>query len=313
MLWHRPLLIVNPKAGRIGSERPWVRCVQSLCADRNVPLHIKTVAETHDTYAWASHAAKDNHDLLIVAGGDGTMNQAVTGLKRGGELPVVLLPTGSGNVLAKTLGIPLKPTHGLAMLEQPSFRSIDLGFSPSHQRYLLQGAAIGPGSELFQDATQHVKNLIGFPAYFVAALKHVVLVRTGRFHCTLDGNDSDVATQALVITNTDIPGLHLLTGRAAVTVDDGVLDVLVLQHNSVFDLLRVLRQTLAHPEEQLDTIFYKQAKNIVVRTDHPVPMTLDGEVLHGSYLELTTLPKALRIVVPARTRTHKQLPRWLFW
>ncbi len=304
-------MIVNPMAGRIGSERPAVRRAQQYYAGQNIPLALRTVAKPNDTYEWASHAARNGHDLLIVAGGDGTMNQAVTGLKRGGELPVAIFPTGSGNVLAKTLGIPLKPEHAVATLDRAITRWIDLGFSPSHQRYLLQGAAIGPGSRLFQDVTQRIKNLIGFPAYFVAALKHAVFVRTQRFQCTFDGNDIEVATQALIITNTDIPALHLLTGRATVTVDDGQLDVIILQHNSIFDVLSVVRKSLTHPEEPIDAVVYKKAKNIRIRANRPMPITLDGEVLQGSYLEVLTLPKALSIVVPARTIKKRILPHWM--
>lgn len=311
MFSKRPFLIVNPMAGRIGSERPAVQCAQQYFAQQDIPLAIRTVARPNDTYEWACHAARNGHDVLIVAGGDGTINQAVAGLKRGGDLPLEILPSGTGNVLAKTLGIPSKPKHILSMLEQSTVRRIDLGFSPSHQRYLLQGAAIGPGSQLFQDVTQRIKNLVGFPAYFVAALKQAVFVRTQRFQCTFDGNDIDVATQALIITNTDIPALHLLAGHATVMVDDGQLDVIILQHNSIFDVLSVVRKSLTHPEEPIDAVVYKKAKHITVRTNRPMPITLDGEVLRGSYLEITTLPKALSIVVPARTTHRRMLPHWM--
>ncbi len=311
MQWHTPLAIINPMAGRIGSERAAVRALKTLCEQKGSMLTLRIVEHPHDARTWASRARTEGHDVVIVGGGDGTLNETVTGLRQGGELPIGILPTGSGNVLAHALGIP-SGARAVAEFSQGTVRWIDLGYASSHDRYLVQGAAIGYGSKLFEDATQRFKNLLGYPAYVVAALRHVLFVRTAKFRCTFDGTTDEVATQILVIMNTDIPGLHLLMSGLPVRVDDGLLDVVSFRYSHTREMLQHMLQTARSPRRTDDLFTHRQTRNLAITTDDQVPITIDGEVLSGSTLTMTVLPKALPVVAPRFPVRRFRLPQWLF-
>lgn len=305
MTWKAPLLIVNPKAGRNGSERDAVRAMQNHFGQS---LTVKTVAELSDTRQWAAAANKNGHDLLVIAGGDGTINEAVTGMKQGGMLPLGILPTGSGNLLAQELGLPHNIAKAASVLAHGTEHAIDIGFSPSHQQYIVNAAAIGFGSQLFEDANQGLKNILGYPAYLVAALKHIFTIRKSRFLCQFDEHGVALFTQVLIIANSNLASIRFVNFGNNVTIDDGLLDVMAFGHNHIGDMASIVGTMMLHPGELPDRMSHHQAATIQIRTRETVPMTIDGETFHGSYLEVIALPRALTVIVPSRERKKRSVP-----
>lgn len=299
MTLHKALAIINPKAGRHGSEKDVARELQKQCTPLGIDLAIRMVEKEDDARTWAASAGADGCDVVIVAGGDGTINETVVGLRSGGNLPIAIIPTGSANLLAMELGIPANVPKAVAIALKGEIQHIDLAYCASHKRYLLNAAAIGYASKVFEDAKQHYKNVFGFPAYLFAGFKNIFSVKAHRFFCTIDDREEPIKAQMVVIANNNLAGLRLVNLGPKVLYNDGKLDLIAFDHKNAVAIARLMADMMLNPTTPKPQLRYFQARTIEVRTKFQQPITIDGEVFRGKYFQATILPGGLSVVVPA--------------
>ena len=234
-------------------------------------------------------------DLVILGGGDGTMNAAAEALVETG-LPLAILPLGTANDLARSLGLPLDPLAAARFIPTAAPQPVDLGWVNGH--YYFNVASIGFSAELAGELTSEAKKRFGVFGYAVAAVR--VLRRVRPFGVTIehDGTVEKVTTIQVSVGN----GRHYgggMTVEETATVDDGKLDFYSLEVAHWWRLLMLLPALRKGTQGKAADVRAFSTTEIVVKTKKPRPVNTDGELSTYTPAHFKVLPKAVRIISPA--------------
>lgn len=259
------------------------------------PLWLATTADDPGG-GMCSHAVREECDVVFVAGGDGTVMAAVTALA-GGETPLAILPSGTGNLLARNLGLPLGDEEA-ALRIGVSGRTMRIDVGVCEDRKFAVMAGLGLDAAIMRDAPEGLKKAVGWPAYVVSAGKHL-RGRGIRVAVTIDERETvNRRVRSVVVGNVGKlqAGIPLLPDARA---DDGYLDVVLIAPRNVADWVRVSGRVLRRtdvPDRKMERF---RARHVLIETTRPEPRQLDGDVISDSdRMEISLEPKALPVRVP---------------
>lgn len=306
------VLIANASASSV-TTRTRVVIQKALSADHDVEL-AETSRRGHATRI-ARGAVAEGVDLVVVLGGDGTLNEAANGVAGSGTA-LAPLPGGSTNVFARTLGLPEDPVHATAVtleaIEAGSLRSVGLG--SANGRYFLFHAGIGYDAAVVEQVERrgHLKRWAGHPLFAFSAvdtwLRHYDR-STPHFQASIQRNDHDEAAPAIdgyfaIALNTD-PYTYLGTtpfSVAPAATLDTPMSVVVVKSLKPHTLGLLALRTLRSSEGVATSRSVEVAHGVTsTRISHetPFPYQLDGDYLGEiSELDLRWEPDVLRLVVP---------------
>jgi diacylglycerol kinase (ATP) len=287
----RALFLANPSASRgnasgVAAEqlrRAGIHLVEATFADG-------PVAETI-----ARHAA--DIDAVIVAGGDGSINAAAAGLVAH-QLPLGIVPLGTANDLARTLGIRLDLGAACATIAAGLRRRIDVG--TANDRYFFNVASIGVSARIARALHGRRKRIFGPLAYAMAALQ--VLSRARAIHVDIEMADGrKLVTRAMLVSvgNGRRYG-GMLTVHATAELDDGILDLVVVQLDRWWRFFPLLPAMLRGRYKDRHPVKAFKVTGAEVRTHAPHSVDLDGEVLLKTPVRFGLLPLAVEVFAPAR-------------
>jgi diacylglycerol kinase (ATP) len=295
-------LIHNPTAGPWDVRRSLKR-VQSSLKRRGWSVQLQLTEKPGDAIALARAAAQDNYDVAIVAGGDGTINEAVNGLI-GTETALGVLPVGTGNMWAKQLGIPtytltnpLRLHEAAAGLAEGKIRVVDVG--RMNDRYFLCWAGIGLDAQVTaeMEPRQRRTKRLGVLPYAIAAVLVARDFKGVRTRVSLDGGMVRGRTLLILVSNIQ-QYMGMLNVAREARMDDGLLDVFVFKGlgfpYAVYHLLKIISQRCL----QDPRIVHRQARHIEVWTEPITPVHVDGDPIGTTPVTLEAVPLALRVLVP---------------
>ncbi len=235
--------------------------------------------------------------VVFVSGGDGTVGRVAAALA-GTPAALAVLPSGTGNLLARNLGLPRGTVAAARLATRGARRRIDLGEVDG--RVFTVAAGIGFDAQVLAITSPRAKRWLGWPAYVLAAMGHL---REPRFTVavTLDGAET-LARQVrsvLVVNVGRLPGgLHLVPRARP---DDGRLDVALIDPRGTRDWLRLVA-ALARRRPRAPSVTLLRAGRVEVVAERPQPRQADGEPLPPSdRLTVTVRPRALTICVDPAT------------
>jgi diacylglycerol kinase (ATP) len=253
----------------------------------------------------AVEAAQDwREGLLIVAGGDGTINDAVNGLGRAGfpeDVTLGILPAGTGNDLAATLEIPVDADLAEGVIRQNRVRTLDVARVRSTgigERFFINVATGGLGAEISDANEGELKERWGKLSYLRASLEVAKDFDVRELTLYLDGEKREVRAVNVVVGNCRYAGGGWLAAPKA-NPEDGLLDVVIIETLGLADVLQLAPQSLAR-SDYLDKegVFSARAKEIRVETQPPgLEFTADGEVIGDEPAEFSVIPQALKVIV----------------
>jgi YegS/Rv2252/BmrU family lipid kinase len=233
-------------------------------------------------------------DLVIVCGGDGSMNAAAEGLLRTG-LPMGIVPLGTANDLARTLDIPSVDVAAKAIIDGRT-AAIDIG-EVNHKPF-FNVASIGLSADLARDLDREVKRRWGRFGYAIAAAR--VLAAGGTFHAEIVGETGSVRVETLQIS---VGNGRFYGGGAVVrddaSITDGRLDLYSLEHAHVWRLLFLLGSFRRGTHGMWDDVRVERGTEFEIRTRRPRPVNADGELVTTTPARFTVRPKAIMVFVPA--------------
>jgi len=264
-------VIYNPISG-MGSAIRKIAALKSGLERRGLQVELAGTAHRGDAMALAS-SLKPDTSLLIVVGGDGTLNEVINGL--GPDSPdVAVLPTGTGNVMAKELGLP-KDIDGICrMVARGGSRSLDVATLGS-RRFLLV-ASIGFDAQVTLIMSSERKGCIGLHSYIGPVIRTLLRYRPPRLHVEIDGGRTSRVGSLVIISNVSSYGGPLLVAPHAVP-DDGLLDICVFKGNTRSGILRYFWGAWWGRVGMLDDVEYLRAREITVTSDRKVPVQVDGD------------------------------------
>ncbi|MDQ3965350.1 MAG: diacylglycerol kinase family lipid kinase [Actinomycetota bacterium] len=256
----------------------------------------------------ATEAAKEWHDgLLIVAGGDGTVNDVINGLGKAGfpeGVTLALLPAGTGNDLAAALAIPEDPDEAEDVIRQNRVRTLDVARVRSKgvgERFFINVATGGIGAEISEANYEELKSRWGKLSYFRASLEVARDFDVKEVTLYLDGDKRKVRAINVAIGNCRYAGGGWPAAPKA-NPEDGLLDVVVIQDVGLKEVLALAPAALTR-SNYLDKegVFFARAREVRVETQPPgLEFTVDGEVIGNEPAEFVVVPRALKVIVGPR-------------
>jgi lipid kinase YegS len=256
---------------------------------------VRVTSEQGDARRFVAEAGEV--DLVIAAGGDGTLNEVVHGLM---ELPMAarpalgVVPLGTANDFAKGCGIPLDPDEALALCMEGTAAPVDVGKANEH--WFLNAATIGFGAEITATTPPELKHLLGPAAYAVMGAILATNLHHYRGRLTLPDREITGSGPVAVVGNGRQAGGGLqVTPRAR--VDDGLLDIFTVRDIPALALLTAARE-LQELSPDGEYINYWQTPWAEVHTEEAIPVNLDGEPMQFSSVRYEAVPRAIRFIVP---------------
>ncbi len=247
----------------------------------------------------AEQALEAEVDLVLVAGGDGTV-RVVCGALANSEVTMAILPSGTGNLLAGNLKIPFDTERALDVALRGKMTTIDIlrvNDSRRDVQYAAVMCGVGADAAVLNDTNEELKNQIGVAAYVIAGLNHV---KARPFHArvTMDDDEPLVRDASLVMVG-NVSDLQAgLTLMPAASASDGVLDVLIASPKNQVELTQMVSAVLAQSKEPA-TMDRRTGERVRIQLRDEELYELDGDVI-GKTTDLTfeVLPAALRVKVP---------------
>lgn len=287
----RALFIVNPHArqGLVPAQ-----AVRERLVDGGLTLIDAPVPEGRSVTDVIRERVEEA-DLAIVGGGDGTLNAAAEGLVDTG-LPLGILPLGTANDLARTLGIPPDPMQAAEVILNTPARRIDLGEVNGHLFFNV--ASIGFSAELAEELTAESKRRWGKLGYGVAAARLLKRMRLFTAFIEHDGVIDKVRTVQVSVGN----GRHYgggLTVAESATADDGKLDFYSLEVDHWWKLLALAPALRRGTHGRWQDVRTFRTTALTVRTSRPRPINTDGELSTWTPAVFRIRPAAVLVHAPS--------------
>ena len=290
------LLIVNPRAGKTKSRAPLFDAVSTF-SDAGYLVRVRMTAARGDATRFAVEEGAE-YDVVVCSGGDGTLNETLTGLLELEERPPVgYLPSGSTNDFAASLKIPGNPLTAARRIVESEGRVLDIG--RFQDRYFVYVASFGAFTKSSYAASQSAKNALGHFAYILEGMKDLNTLRPYQVKVTADGEVFDGEWLfGAVCNSTSIGGLMKLDPEKVV-LDDGRFELLLIPSpKTPLDLQNLLMALLSQQYDQGGLIFRHVSHVTVETADEGLNWSLDGEYAPaGPVVELSNLQGALRILL----------------
>lgn len=290
----RARLIYNPTSGREEMKRRLPDILQRLERGGLETSTHATTGEGDATLAAADAVAR-GFDVIIAAGGDGTLYEVINGMaEKEHRPPLGILPLGTTNDFARAMSIPKNWEAACDIITKGYDRIIDLG--KANHRYFINIAGGGSLTELTYEVPSRLKTMLGQLAYYMKGLEKLPRLRPIELYIKADGQDLHEEVMIFLITNTNsVAGFEKLCPDA--TIDDGYMDVIIIKKCNLVELIRVA--TLAQRGEHLNDphVMHFKTKHIQITSPDYTQLNLDGEfggTLPGVF---SVLPSHLRILV----------------
>lgn len=295
MKQRRLLMIVNPRAGKNKSRGPLFDAAAVL-SQAGYLISIHNTAAPGDA---AETAAREggSYDAVVAVGGDGTLNEVVSGLTRLRKPPLLgYLPQGSTNDFAASLRISGRPAEAAAAIARNVPRQLDAGLW--NDRSFIYVASFGAFSRASYTAPQAAKNALGHFAYILEGMKDLSTLRPYQVRLTADGEvlDGEYLFGA-VCNSTSIGGLMKLNPERVV-LDDGLFEMLLIPNPKTAADLQNLVHALLNQEYGSEGLVFRHVSSIHLETEEDLPWSLDGEYAPSARLvEIKNRRQALTMLL----------------
>lgn len=236
----------------------------------------------------------ENLDMVIIGGGDGTLNGIINSLVES-KLPLGILPLGTANDLARTLNIPLAIADACQVIAQGHRKAIDLGRVNDH--YFFNVASVGVSVEITQKLTRGAKRRWGILAYGLTALK--VIAQTRPFHATItvDGESRRVKTLQIAVGNGCYYGGGMMIANDAL-IDDQRLDIYSLEVEHWWQIFPLIYHLPQGRQELLPWVRTLRGRSVEILTNKSRKINTDGEIMTETPAIFSVVPQAIEVFVP---------------
>lgn len=305
----RPFVILNPVAGTSDPQQVVHALTHYFGAD-GYGIYRTTGAADEDLRRVVHEALRAGHDYVLAAGGDGTVTAAADALV-GADVPLAIIPTGSGNALARDLHIPPTAMEACALLTGPhALRPIDALLV--NGRYFVLRLGLGFEARVIQQTERGIKRLVGALGYYWTALRKALRWNAFTLTVTVDGREHIVQHVDLTaVVNSAIlgaPGMDLRWG-AHVHPDDGRVEVCIVREKPLLAYPRLAWLALRNQAQRdEDTLYLPACREIILQTSTPQLVHGDGEIIGYTPLRAEVVPRAVRVAVPVVDEATPRTP-----
>ncbi|MGT2933755.1 diacylglycerol/lipid kinase family protein [Streptococcus catagoni] len=287
------VLIVNPSAG--GEEaKTYQKAAQDKLASYFDQVEVKYTKKAGDAKNFAKKAAQDHYHSVFVMGGDGTVNEGVSGIAEEDYRPHFgFFPLGTVNDLARALDIPLDPKEAIETMLLDQTHPLDIGKVNDH--YFTNIVAIGNIPESLIDVEVEDKTKLGPLAYLISAVQNLLSNTSYEFQLAYDGKKERMESSLILIALTNsIGGMNQFTPHAQ--TNDGYLHLVITQDKNVKESLAALPNLFSKNGKSDEKVSYKKLSKVTIAVkDAELQTNTDGD--KGDYLPITVevLPQHIEV------------------
>lgn len=290
----KTVIICNPSAGSV-DDREAIRAQ----LERYPGAKVRFTESKGDGTRLAREAVDEGFETVIAAGGDGTLNRVLNGIApHADRVRIGLIPLGTGNDFAKMLELPDEIEECIDELKSGHVRAIDMvRVTAETVRYFVNVSAGGFSGTVNEKMTPEIKKSWGPLAYLRCAAEALPEMRAYRAEVALDESD----TLALDLYNVVVANGRYVAGGTLIapeaSIDDGLLDVVLVPKNDAVDLALVAVQMAAGKHLKSEGVIFRRAAKVGVKSEPGMWFNVDGELIGNQPAVFEVMPRALQVLV----------------
>lgn len=292
------LIVYNPKSGNAQQGDLIRSALETYFAPPDWSFEVYEITGEDDVSAICRKACEKDYALVVAAGGDGTVLSVANGLIHS-EIPLGIVPLGTGNDLARVLSVPLKLDDAIQLLAG-EHDTIEIDALKVGDRYFFSNVSVGISPVAMKKTPPEQKKRFGLLAYLWTTFKHADIFHLHPYTITIDGQSRRIRASEVLISNpTMLEGPAQLFGQPE-TVQDGQLETYLLTARTVGDYLSLLWNLIRQAGPSTGRLHHWVGKqNIRIETlGTPQLVQADGEVIGHTPVEVEMVPKALHVILP---------------
>ena len=293
----RLLLVVNPRSGKAKMKTELLKVVEILSLD-GYAVEVYPTKSAGDATVKASALKSKDYDLIVVCGGDGTLNEVITGLMTANaDIPIGYIPSGTLNEWSTGLGISKNIQKAAKDILTGQEQTLDIG--RFEERYFSYTASFGAFTEASYTTPQDVKNVLGQAAYVFEGVKSLGNIKPIHLKFVADGREIEGDFLFGAISNSMSVGGIVKFDSNEVALNDGYFEVLLIRNPDNILKLQPMIDGILKKELNREGMEFFKTKEITVYSENPVSWTLDGEYAAGrDIIKISNIHNAVRFMVP---------------
>ncbi len=292
LLSERVLLVTNPAARRAAALLPAVR---RAFRDAGVECDLApTERPGHAAELAAEHSGA--YSAIYVLGGDGTAMEVLGALAYSG-VPVGIVPGGTGNLVARSLGIPLDVGRAVKALVRGRTTTMDLGVTGLGRHFAFSVGA-GVDARMIAETDPRFKRTFGTAAYALTAIRAALSPRFFRVRAVVDGHVEERDAAAVMVANSGGVLNDLVSLGPGIRSDDGLLDLCIFSPTGGAQAAVVGWRLFAKRFDEHPAMFYRAGREFSIECDPPQIYQADGEILGDTPFEARVEVGAATVIVP---------------
>lgn len=291
----KAFIIVNPAAGQ---GTPNLKQFNKLFQKAGWIWNMEVTQAYGDGRAAAQRAVAQGYSVVAAYGGDGTVMDVAAGLA-GTDIPLAILPGGTGNSVALEMGVPILLHEALRLIvhEPHTVRCIDVGWANGNPFLLRLG--IGFEALAVQVADRSAKDRWGLLAYVMGTLAALNRSQMSNYRIEVDGKVEETEGLACTIANAATIGIPGLVISPSVRMDDGLLDLFLMRKGDLNEFTS-LAASLVSPQTVANPLPHWSGREITISADPPQSVEADGDVITRTPLNVVVQKQGLGVIVPSR-------------
>ncbi|SJZ37868.1 diacylglycerol/lipid kinase family protein [Selenihalanaerobacter shriftii] len=288
--------IVNPYSGRGRGEKA-IKIIKEELNSEDIDFDIQTTTAPKEAITLAKYAVNQGYNKIVAVGGDGTLNEVITGiLQSDPPYPKLgLIAAGTGNNFARSIDLPLNLKKACHKILSSNEMKMDIG--QVNDRFFINSVGIGFNSIVANEANQNFKHLHGTLVYMLAALKVMPEYKSVDLEITLNTGELIKGKYLLLVIGNGKIYSKTLDLIPEFGINDGYLDLCLIAEMSKAELMTKLPYFLTTQHQDLDQVLIKKIKEAKIKLKNTDQFHIDGEILHGNELKINILPQILRVII----------------
>lgn len=287
------LFIVNPVAGKknIGKITSHI---QEVMEKNNCTYEIKKTEKVGDAEVFAQEAKNKDYSTIVSVGGDGTLHEVVNGML-GGVKKLGVVPTGTGNDFARSLGIPMDIKQSIEVLVKRNFIKADIG--RLNGNCFVNFCSIGLDALIAEEANKIKKYFSSTYAYIIGVVKGLARFKSIKVELVIDGKKYEEEIMLAAICNGAYYGGGMKIAPDA-EIDDGLFDICVVRKMSKLKLLFLFPSIFTGKHVSYDEVKMYRGKDVQVLSKDKFNVNADGEIVSNRPIRMQMLENEIEVIVP---------------
>jgi diacylglycerol kinase (ATP) len=293
-------IIINPVAGT-GKQRKAARLLETQLNRERFDADVVYTEYHRHAHELAKEAVALKYDAVVIVGGDGSINEVGSALA-GTDVALGIIPAGSGNGLAGSLGVPLKINRAIENINRYHLRTIDTGTANGIPFMNVAGV----GFDAYVANKFHKAKMRGLWKYFLVGIRSLGEYKPQRFVFEADGRKFERVANVISVANSPQYGNNALIAPKA-KVDDGMLDLVICNDTTMLNSIGLIIRLFLRNIDQSPLVKTMQCKELTITQERADPSHLDGDPFElGQTIRYEVKPMSLKVIVPdGKEDTHR--------